>query len=88
MAYKYEIKTFGDEKFYQNGVTFATQQEADQAGKAKYNAWSMAETYQVVKTDETPNYRWVDGTGLVEIPQTPLPAHIQERMRYVEVPRG
>ena len=67
MAFKYEIKTFGDEKFYQNGVTFSTHDEAEKAGRAKYNAWTMADAYRVVESDETPNYRWVDGTGLVEV---------------------
>ena len=68
MAFKYEIQTIGDPKFYGNAVVFATDDEAHQAGRAKVRAWTMAEQYRVVETNETPNYQWVDGSGLVALP--------------------
>ena len=67
MAFKYEIKTYGDPKYYGNSVVFETADEAHQAGRDKQRKWTLAEDYQVVETDATPNYRWEDGIGLVEI---------------------
>ena len=61
MAYKYEIKTHGDPKFYQNGVVFATDVEAMSAGHDKLSAWSMAVDVRVVPSDDAPNYAYIDG---------------------------
>ena len=61
MSYKPEFKVYGDDKFYANAVVFATKEEAEGNASAKYRAWTMAEAYRVVESDEPVNYRWVNG---------------------------
>ena len=67
MAFKYEIKTYGDPQYYGNSVVFETADEAHQAGRDKQRAWTLAEDYRVVETDAKVNYMWVEGVGLVAV---------------------
>ena len=71
MAYRYEVQVNHgagtDHNWYKNQVIFATHEEADNAGHAKFCAWTLCEAYRVVETDEPANYRWVPGTGLVAL---------------------
>jgi hypothetical protein len=51
-------------KWYQNSVTFATQEEAHQNAYDKFCAWTMPDDYRAVEVDATENpvnYTYVDG---------------------------
>lgn len=67
MAFKYEIKVFGDDKFYANNVAFMTKNEASLAGMAKYSSWSMADAYRVVESTDRANYIWDKQDGLIPL---------------------
>ena len=67
MSWMYEIKVYGDPKFYRNSVVFATKEEAEKAGYNKFFNWFSADEYRVVEVDEPVNYKWVDGEGLVSV---------------------
>ena len=47
--YKYEIQVIGDSTWYGNTLVFDTEAEAEEAGRAKYRAWLLAEKYRVVE---------------------------------------
>lgn len=71
-GFKYEVQVSGcGDKWHQNGVTFATADEAEQAGLMKWMTWSLCDGYRVVETEEIPNYRWT-GAGIEHIDP---PAH-------------
>ncbi len=61
MSYKTEIKVYGDPKFYLNGVTFSTAEEAELYGRYKRATWTMADAFRVVESTEVPNYTFADG---------------------------
>jgi hypothetical protein len=70
MSWKPEIKVTNDPKFYQNGQTFATKQEALASAENRFYNWTMAEKYRAVEVDtqDNPvNYKWVDWVGDVRI---------------------
>jgi hypothetical protein len=67
MSFKAEIKTYDDPKFYLNGVALATREEAEAYGRNKIAAWTLAEAYQVVESDEPVNYTWSSTAGLVAV---------------------
>lgn len=67
MGFKTEIKTFGDPKYYPNGVTFGSLTEAKQYGQNKLAAWTMAEDFRVVEVSDAANYRWDSAQGLVSV---------------------
>jgi hypothetical protein len=69
MSWKPEFKVYGDEKFYQNGVAFATKEEAEGNAKNKFSAWTMAEQWRVVESTEPVNYAWIDNKL---VPVTPV----------------
>jgi len=62
---------WGEEgKFYQNGQTFATYEEAESSARARFMRWTMAKNYRVAEVDtvENPvNYRWDSKKGDVRI---------------------
>ena len=70
MSWKYEIQPIGENKFYQNGVTFATEDEATRAGKNKFYNWMGANAFRVTEVDSRDypvNYRWDNKIGLVSL---------------------
>jgi len=72
MAFAAQFKVFDDPKFYPNGVVVATEDEAQRYGNMKYRTWMQCESFQVVPSDEQPNFT-VDEQGLLtEIALTPL----------------
>ena len=72
MSFKAQFQTFGDPKFYDNAVRFATAEEAEAAGVDKYSKWMMAEAYRVAESDDPVNYKWEDGRA-VPINREPAP---------------
>ena len=64
MSYKPRQKVEG--KFYTNGLAFETHGEAEQSAKSTFLNWFSSEGWDVIESDECPNYRIVDG-AMVEI---------------------
>jgi hypothetical protein len=67
MSYKCEIKVLHDQKYYQNAVSFATEEEAKAYGRNKLCFWTVSEDFRVVESTESVNYRWDHLEGLVAI---------------------
>lgn len=55
-SYKVEVKVFGDEKFYSNGIRLATKEEAEGYGRDLTSRWTLAEKWRVSEDEEVPNY--------------------------------
>jgi len=66
MSYKYEVKIIGEDKWHSNGVAFETEDEATQAGEAKWMARTMCDEFRIVESDETANYKYENG-GVVSV---------------------
>ena len=71
MAWKPEVMVLGEEgKFYQNGQTFATKEEAEKSALNRYCNWTLCIGHRAVEVpdEENPvNYKWVNGVGDVPI---------------------
>ena len=67
MSFKPAIKVYGEEPYYTNGQTFATEEEAHKSAVNRMFNWTLAEDVKVVESDEPVNYKWVDGQGDVSI---------------------
>lgn len=67
MSYKIEVKVYGDDEFYPNGIRLATEEEAKAYGSNKVGTWSLAEKYRVAESADPVNYRWELGVGLVSV---------------------
>jgi hypothetical protein len=61
MSFKPRIKTFGDDKFYENNLAFATKNEAELSAKDTYSKWQLAEAWDVIESDQPVNYEIKDG---------------------------
>jgi hypothetical protein len=70
MSWKASIRTYGDPKYYDNAVRFATRTEADWYGSDLSSRWTQAEHYKVGKSTDPVNYRIDDGK-LVRIEENP-----------------
>ena len=57
MAFQAEFKPVGENKFYENGMVFATEKEAKIYGERKFSSWFGAEEFQVVETDREVTYK-------------------------------
>jgi hypothetical protein len=57
MSWKPTIKTYGDPKFYQNGMAFATMEEAGFWGKDRLSRWMGAEKSGAVESTDPVNYK-------------------------------
>lgn len=64
MSYKPRQKVEG--KWYPNGLAFETHGEAEQSARSTFSHWFTSEGWDVVESDERPNYKIVDG-AMVEI---------------------
>ena len=62
MPYKYGVKLEGQSKLSFNSVVFATEEEADLAGRELLSRWFAPTGYKVVQTDDEVNYTIVDNT--------------------------
>ena len=65
MSYKPTIKTYGDPKFYLNGMAFATDAEARYWGADRLSRWTLADKHDVIKSDEPVNYKIDLETGVM-----------------------
>jgi hypothetical protein len=65
MAWKPQVKVVGDPKWYENGLSFETEEEAISSARSLYYRWSMAENYRVVEVETSANYLWDDKVGVV-----------------------
>jgi len=68
MSFKPEVKVEG--KFYPNGQTFATREEAEKSAHNRFFNWYACTDSRAVEVDtaENPvNYKWVDGVGDVPL---------------------
>jgi len=64
MSWKPAVKVFGEEPFYQNSLTFATETEALDNAHDLMCRWTRVEDFKAVEVDtaENPvNYKWIDG---------------------------
>jgi len=68
MGWKAEIRVYRDSTFYQNGLTFATKEEADAYGADLFSRWTQAEEHRSVEVDGKPNYEFKDGK-LTKLPE-------------------
>ena len=62
MPYKYGMELKGESKLSFNAVVFATEEEADLAGRELLSRWFAPIGYKVVHTDDEVNYEIVDNT--------------------------
>lgn len=60
MSWKPAIKTSGED-FHLNGQAFETKEEAEAMAKGIFNRWMLATDYKAVESDETANYRIING---------------------------
>ena len=67
MAWKPEIKVFGDPQWYQNGLVFETEEEAFFSAQALRRRWTLAENYRAVEVDKPINYRFDPEFGDVSL---------------------
>jgi hypothetical protein len=71
MSFKPEVEVVGEKgKWYQNGQTFATREEAEKSARNRFNSWFSCTDHRAVEvsSEEFPvNYMWVDGVGDVRI---------------------
>jgi len=70
MSWKPEVQVIGEEPFYQNGQTFATEPEAMKSAHALSMRWMLVRNWRAVEVDTATNpvnYKWVDGIGDVRL---------------------
>lgn len=61
MAWKPEVKVFGETKFCGNALRFATEAEAKGNVEALAWRWLAVEEWRVVEVEEPVNYAWIEG---------------------------
>ena len=62
MPYKYGVELKGESKLSFNAVVFATEEEADLAGRELLSRWFAPIGYKVVHSEDEGNYEIVDNT--------------------------
>lgn len=67
MSWKPEVQTGSDPQWYQNGLAFATVEEAQAYARDLTCRWTAVRDYRVVQSDEPTNYRWTEA-GLERMP--------------------
>ena len=65
MSWKPEVKVEG--AFSQNGLVFATKEEAEANAKALFRRWTLCTDFRAVESDQPVNYSWVND-ALVPVP--------------------
>jgi hypothetical protein len=79
MSWKPEVQVYGEEPFYQNGVTFETEQEALDSARDLASRWTLVRDYRAVEVNinEFPiNYKRVNGRDV----------HIDEPDNLLDIP--
>lgn len=62
MSWKPEVQVKGEgDKWYDNQLRFATQEEAAAAAADKYRYWSLTTAHRAIESEDPVNYRWLDG---------------------------
>lgn len=65
MTFKPEFEVYGEEgKWYDNGETYATKEEAEESAYMRFLAWTMVKNYRVAEVSEEEHpvtYKMVDG---------------------------
>lgn len=56
MSWKPEIQTINDDKWYANGLCFATKEEAEYSAKDVYSRWMLAVAWRAVECNDPVNY--------------------------------
>lgn len=59
MSWKPEVEVQGE--FKQNGLVFATEQEAKDNARDLFHRWMLCTDSRAVESDLPVNYKWVDG---------------------------
>jgi hypothetical protein len=63
MSFKPEVMADSSGKFYDNGCSFPTREEAEGYVKDLFSRWTAVREFRVVESDEPANYKW---TGKLE----------------------
>lgn len=61
MSYKPMVRTGTDPKFYGNALAFETEQEALENARDLMSRWLLVVEYKAEKSDQEPNYKYIDG---------------------------
>lgn len=61
MSFKPEISTDGGQTFHQNGLAFATKEEAELSAQDTFSRWMLATHWRAVESEDPVNYQIVDG---------------------------
>ena len=61
MSFKPEVIADASGKWADNGLCFATREEAEANAKALMNRWMLVTDYRAVESTDPVNYAWVDG---------------------------
>lgn len=64
MSYKGQVQVHGDTKWVDNGLRFATHQEADDYVVYLFVRWTQVANVQVVESDDPVNYRFDQGQAV------------------------
>lgn len=57
MSWKPEVRTGNDEKWYDNSLRFATQEEAEASARDLMNRWMLVVACRAVESEDPVNYR-------------------------------
>jgi len=55
MSWKPEVQTFGDPKYYDNALRFATKEEAEASARDLSRRWMLVENWRAVESDDPVN---------------------------------
>lgn len=61
MSFKPEVVADSSGKFCDNGLAFATYDEAFENARDLARRWMLVTDFRAVESDQPVNYRWVDG---------------------------
>jgi len=69
MSWKPEVQVKGEgERWYDNALRFATEDEAAACAADKYRYWTLTTAHRAVESTDPVNYAWIDGKA-VRIPE-------------------
>ena len=63
-GFKPAVKVFGEDKFHENALVFASQEEAIGYAKDLVWRWTQAEDWGVNLTDDAPTHKWEGGRAV------------------------
>ena len=59
MSWKPQVQVSGN--WEQNGLVFATKEEAEESARSLYGRWTLTTGWRAVESELTPNYKIIDG---------------------------